>query len=67
MTGRFGIKSVPSLLFFNGGSLQQLVVGNAPKDQIETQIAGILSQAEMVRNQQTRSKQDRWVGPDESS
>ena len=34
LAGRYGIRSIPTLLLFKGGQIQEQVVGTAPKDAI---------------------------------
>ena len=44
LAARFGIRSIPSLLFFRGGQLAQTVIGFRPEEQltqvVETVLAG---------------------------
>jgi thioredoxin 1 len=38
VTSRFGVRSIPSILFFKGGSLVDTVVGAVPRAQLEKKI-----------------------------
>jgi thioredoxin 1 len=40
--GRFGIRNIPTLIFFKGGDVVQTIVGAQPKASIEEQIKKLL-------------------------
>lgn len=40
--GRFGIRNIPTLIFFKGGEVVQTIVGAQPKASIEDQIKKLL-------------------------
>ena len=40
--GRFGIRNIPTLIFFKGGDVAQTIVGAQPKASIEDQIKKLL-------------------------
>jgi thioredoxin 1 len=41
--GRFGIRNIPTLIFFKGGEVAHMIVGAQPKNHIEEQLKKILA------------------------
>jgi len=39
---RFGIRNIPTLIFFKGGQVAQTIIGAQPKKQIEAEIKKLL-------------------------
>ncbi|MBW1766812.1 MAG: thiol reductase thioredoxin, partial [Deltaproteobacteria bacterium] len=39
---RFGIRNIPTLIFFKGGEVTQTIIGVQPKSQIEEEIKKLL-------------------------
>jgi len=39
---RFGIRNIPTLIFFKGGEVAQIIIGVQPKSQIEEEIKKLL-------------------------
>ena len=42
VVSRFGVRNIPTLLFFKGGQLVDKLVGGVPKAQIQTRIESLL-------------------------
>ena len=47
--GKYGIKSIPTLLFFKDGELVQQITGVVPKTKLESVIKDILSGQEAAK------------------
>ena len=45
LAGDFGVRSIPTLLIFNGGKLAEQLVGAVPKSQLVDKLQGILEPA----------------------
>jgi len=39
---KFGIMSIPTLIFFNNGELKDMTAGNLPKAEIESRVSALL-------------------------
>ena len=42
LAGKYGIRSIPTVLFFKGGEIKDQVVGALPKDQLKQKIDALL-------------------------
>ena len=40
--GKYGIRSIPSLLIFKGGEVAEQIVGAVPKDQLQSKLEAVL-------------------------
>ncbi|HCK09860.1 MAG: thioredoxin [Gemmatimonadetes bacterium] len=45
LAGDFGVRSIPTLLIFNGGKLAEQLVGAVPKSELVDKLQGILEPA----------------------
>ena len=45
LAGDFGVRSIPTLLIFNGGKLAEQLVGAVPKSELVAKLQGILDPA----------------------
>ncbi len=45
LAGDFGVRSIPTLLIFNGGKLAEQLVGAVPKSQLVDKLQGVLETA----------------------
>ena len=43
LAARFGVRSIPSLMFFKDGELKETLVGAVPKGQIVKRLEGVLA------------------------
>jgi len=51
IAAKFGIRSIPTLLFFNDGKLVDKVIGLAPKSELTNKLNGLIQNGEKVKNE----------------
>ena len=51
IAAKFGIRSIPTLLFFNDGKLVDKVIGLAPKSELTNKLNGLTQNGEKVKNE----------------
>ncbi len=51
IAAKFGIRSIPTLLFFNDGKLVDKVIGLAPKSELTNKLSDLIQNGEKVKNE----------------